>query len=148
MISRSLLRLLLLIGLPGCSFAFAGGPVTQAADSSDSPVTSCRSERTVPVDTLLGAASTVRAIYVAGTDDSLFPNRRDPRLRNADVGVSLAFAALFFGSAFFGDHVTKECDKARLRARRPRADELRATPPALAPAKGLASEGSTHPASN
>jgi hypothetical protein len=114
--------------LCGCSFVFARGPSAQAVQSNRSPAAECRSQQTVPLDAVLSAASVVRALYVAGSDDSIYPNRHDTRIRNLDIAATALLAATFLASARYGDELTSECDQAELRARGARARKERAPP--------------------
>jgi hypothetical protein len=60
-------------------------------------------------DAILSGLYVVRALYVGGTGDSFYPNRNDPRIRNADIASSVVWAGIHLGSAYYGDVVTSRC---------------------------------------
>jgi hypothetical protein len=92
-------------GSSGCSFLFVKGPPSQPQHA---PVIDCTTSKVAPVlDSVFGVLEVVRIVAAAAASDSAYQNASIPR--EADIGLGLAFAALFIGSATYGGIQTGRC---------------------------------------
>jgi hypothetical protein len=69
----------------------------------------CGNHVTVPLDLLASTAFALNGMYIAGTGNSVVPDklrRVEPRV---ELPVDLLLSATLLGSAYYGDEVNRRC---------------------------------------
>ena len=92
-------------GSCGCSFIFVKGPPSQPRQAR---VIDCTTSKVAPVlDSVFGGLQVVRTVLATTVSDSYYQTA--PISRGTDIGLGLAFTALFVGSAAYGIVETGQC---------------------------------------
>lgn len=100
--------LALCIGSSGCSFLFVKRPPSHPEEVPPTEPIDCTRGKAAPIiDSIVAGVQVARVGFAATADDSVY---QDATLsRGADIGLGLALAALYAGSAAYGFATTSKC---------------------------------------
>src|SRR4051812_27760032 len=97
--------------LCGCSFIFVEAPpkqIPQRSSAAEPVPFDCTTSNGAPVvDAVLLGFQVVRTGVAIAVDDSTYDNL--PISREADIGLGVAFSALFLASTVYGVNTTSNC---------------------------------------